>query len=104
MGLFSSIFQHFSGEDIFEDDGEQIDGEPNCVFVTGQESWMRDYGLMKRLTRPQDEVAASNSSQADGDMPLSSLDASSTGDLGDIDEFEHKHGEATVGEMMMWIL
>ena len=86
-----------TGEDIFEEDGEQIDGEPNCVTVTGEESWMRDYGLMDRLPWPQDEVAASNSSLADGDTPLSSLDASATRDLWDIDEFENKHGEPTVG-------
>ena len=41
-----------TGEDIFEDDGEQIDGEPNCVTVTGEESGMRDYGLMERLPWP----------------------------------------------------
>ena len=67
-----------TGEDIFDDDDEQTDGEPNNVTITGEESWMRNYDLMERLPWPQDEVAASNSSQADGDTPLSSLDASAT--------------------------
>ena len=34
-------------------------------------------------------ATASNASLADGDMPLSSLDASATRDLGDIDKVEH---------------
>ena len=86
-----------TGEDIFEDDGEQTDDEPNCITVTGEESWMQNYGLIERLPWPQDEVADSNSSQANGDTRLSSLDVSPTGH---IDEVEYNHGEATTGEMI----
>ena len=58
-------------EDIFEEVGEQIDDEPNWVFVTGEEPWKRNYGLMEgELPWPQDEVTASNSSQANGDTPF----------------------------------
>ena len=86
-----------TGEDIFEDAGEQTDDEPNCITVTGEESWMQNHGLIERLPWPQDEVADSNSSQENGDMRLSSLDVSATGD---IDKVEYKHGEATTGEII----
>ena len=66
-------------EDIFEDDGEQTDEDLNSVTITGEESWMRNYHLMDMMPWRQDEVATSNSSHADGDMPISSLDASATG-------------------------
>ena len=61
---------------------------------------MQNYGLAERLPWPQDEVADSNSSQAIGDMPLSSLDVSVIGYRGDIEEIEYNHEEATVGEMI----
>ena len=89
-----------TGEDTFEDVDEQIDDEPNSITVTGEESWMRNYGLTERLPWPQDEVADGNSSQTNRDTPLSSLDVSVIGDRGDIEEFEYNHSETTVGEMV----
>ena len=50
---------------------------------------MQNYGLMEgELPWSQDEFTASNSSQANGDTALSSLDVSVIGDRVDIDEFE----------------
>ena len=87
-------------EDIFEDDGEQTDKDINSVTITEEESWMKNYHLIDTMPWPQDEVAVSNSSPADGDTPTSSLDASATGDLEYIDEVEHKLRGATAGGMI----
>ena len=48
----------------------------------------------------QEATTTSNSSQANGDTPISSLDVSVVGDRADIDEFEYKHGEATIEEII----
>ena len=60
-------------EDIFDEAGEQIDDEPNWVFVTVDEPWMAKYSLMEgELPWPGEDpsvVTTSNSSQANEDMP-----------------------------------
>ena len=85
-------------EDIFGDNDVKIDDEPNSITVTGEEPWMRNYGLAERLLLPQDEIADGNLSQANADTPLSSLDVSVIGDRGDTEEVGYNTVEAAVGE------
>ena len=87
-------------EDIFGDDDEQIDDEPNSIIVTGEEPWMRNNGLTERLPWSQDEIADNKSSQANGETPLSSLDVSGIGDRGDNEEVGYNTVEETIGEMI----
>ena len=47
---------------------------------------MRNCGLTESLPWPQDEIADDNSSQANGDTPLVSLDVSVIVDRGDTEE------------------
>ena len=62
---------------------------------------MRNYGLMEgELPWPQEMVTTSNSSQANGNTPIASLDMTVVGDLVDIDEIEYTHVEATIEEMI----
>ena len=81
----------------------RTDDEPAYVIVTGDEPWMANYSLMEgELPWPGEDlsvVTTSNSSQANGDTPFSSLDISMVGDRVDNDGFECNYGEATLEEV-----
>ena len=72
-------------EDISEKVSENTEYEPAYDIITGDEPWMANYDLMEgELPWPGEDfsvVTTNNSSQANGDTPLSSPATSMVGPL-----------------------
>ena len=69
--------------------------EPNSITVTGEEWWLKHFGLTEELSWPQEEVDDSSILQIYKNTPWSSLNEGE-----DIDETGYSKGQTTLGEMV----
>ena len=64
--------EHEDGRDIIDDVDETYEDEPNSITVTGEELWMKYFGLTEALPWPQEEVDDNSTSQTYGNTQWSS--------------------------------
>ena len=90
--------EHESGRDIVNDVDETHEDEPSSIPVTGEEWWMKYFGLTEALQWPQEEVDDNSTSQMYRNIPGSSLNVSISGEV--IVKIGYGKGQTTFGKMV----
>ena len=90
--------EYETGRDIIDNDYQQYVDAPNSITVTGEEWWLKHFGLTEELLWPQEEVDDSSILQIYKNTPWSSLNVSISGE--DIDETRYSEGQTILGEMI----
>jgi hypothetical protein len=71
--------EYETGKDTIDDVDEQHEDESNSITVTGEEWWMKYFGLKEALRWPQEEVNDNTIPQVYKNTPWSSLNVSISG-------------------------
>ena len=85
--------EYKTGLDIINDDDEQHVDESNGITVTGEEWWLKVFGLTDELPWPQEEADDSSISQTYENTPC--LNVSIAGE--DIDEIGYSKEQTSLG-------